>query len=207
MASEFRELVLGEEFMDLLREPENAAVAETVDVEALGESLEANLKAQLSLYRDYVETAQRQKLAMVNGKADENNAINAESEHLLATLGALEADRVGLVEKILATRPGLVADAARVKCELLYPFFSPALALRVKAVRAGLLKAVEELKRVMAVNQALVENGTRIIHTTIGIMTSVVGRGKQEKMASTYTKKGAINVGKVQVRNLINRSV
>lgn len=207
MASEFRELVLGEEFMDLLREPQIAAVAETVDVEALGESLEANLKAQLSLYRDYVETAQRQKLAMVNGKADENNAINAESEHLLATLGALEADRVGLVEKILATRPGLVADAARVKCELLYPFFSPALALRIKAVRAGLLKTVEELKRVMAVNQALVENGTRIIHTTIGIMTSVVGRGKQEKMASTYTKKGAINVGKVQVRNLINRSV
>ena len=56
-------------------------------------------------------------------------------------------------------------------------------------------------------NQALVENGSRIIHTTIGILTSVVGRGKSDKMSATYTKKGAANVGKVQIRNLINRSV
>jgi FlgN protein len=206
MASEYRELVLGEEFMDLLREPV-AAVDESVDVEALGESLEANLRAQLSLYRDYVEVANRQKLAMVNGRVSETNEVNAESEHLLATLGALEADRAGIVGKILAGRPGFSGAAALVKCELLYPFFSPALALRIKGARASLLKTVEELKRVMSVNRALVENGSRILHTTIGIMTSVVGRGKQEKMAQTYTKKGAINVGKVQVRNLFNRSV
>ena len=58
----------------------------------------------------------------------------------------------------------------------------------------------------MNINAALVENGSRIIHTTIGIITSVVGRGKNEKL-STYTKKGAVNLGKVQIRNLINRSV
>src|SRR5688572_27313058 len=104
MASEYRELVLGEEFMDLLREPETVAV-EAVDVEALGESLEANLRAQLALYRDYVEVATRQKLAMVNGKVSESQEMNAESEHLLTTLGALEADRSGLVGRILASRP------------------------------------------------------------------------------------------------------
>jgi hypothetical protein len=60
---------------------------------------------------------------------------------------------------------------------------------------------------VLAVNRALVENGSRIIHTTVGIMTSVVGRGKADKQNQTYTKKGAVSVGKVQVRNLINRSV
>lgn len=206
MASEYRELVLGEDFMDLLREPE-APAAEPVDAEALGESLEANLHAQLSLYRDYVEVATRQKLAMVNGNLSESNGINAESERLLAALGALEADRTGLVGKILAARPGISEDAARVKCELLYPCFSPALALRIKGARSSLLKIVEDLKRVMSVNQALVENGSRILHTTIGIMTSVVGRGKQDKMSQTYTKQGAINLGKVQVRNLINRSV
>ena len=206
MASEYRELVLGEEFMDLLREPAAVAV-EAVDVEALGESLEANLRAQLALYRDFVEVANRQKLAMVNGRVSETAGANGESEHLLTTLGALEVDRAGLVGKIIAGRPGIPGDAAQVKCELLYPFFSPALALRIKSARASLLKAVEELKRVVAVNQALVENGSRILHTTIGIMTSVVGRGKSDGMAQTYTKKGAINVGKVQVRNLINRSV
>jgi hypothetical protein len=206
MASEYRELVLGEEFMDLLREPV-AIAPEAADLEALGESLEANLRAQLSLYRDYLETANRQKAAMVNGRVEETAAVNLQSEHLLTALGALEADRVGLVEKILASRPGVSGEAAKVKCELLYPCFSPALALRIKGARASLLQTVEELKRVLAVNRALVENGSRILHTTIGIMTSVVGRGKHEKMAQTYTKKGAINVGKVQVRNLINRSV
>jgi hypothetical protein len=206
MASEYRELVLGEDFMDLLREPAEAA-PETVDAEALGESLEANLRAQLSLYRDYVDVANRQKLAMVNGDLAGSNGINLESERLLATLGALEADREGLVGKILASRPGFSGDAAKVKCELLYPCFSPALALRIKGARASLLKTVDELKRVMAVNRALVENGSRILHTTIGIMTSVVGRGKEEKASQTYTKKGSLNVGKVQVRNLINRSI
>jgi hypothetical protein len=206
MASEFRELVLGEEFMDLLREPA-ARPAPAADVEALGESLEANLRAQLNLYRDYVETASRQKLAIVNGKPVESGEINVESEHLLSALGSLEADRVGLVEKIMASRPGLAGEAAKIKCELLYPFFSPALALRIKGARASLLQTVEELKRVLAVNRALVENGSRIIHTTIGIMTSVVGRGKGDKAAATYTKKGGFNLGKVQVRNLINRSV
>ena len=206
MASEFRELVLGEEFMDLLRDPETPSHVENVDVESLGESLEANLRAQLSLYRDYVETANRQKMAMVNGRLAENNEINVASEHILITLGALEADRAGLVEKIASGCAGLSRNPAGVKCELLYPFFSPGLALSIKSTRASLLKTVEELKRVMAVNQALVDNGTRIIHTTIGIMTSVVGRTRSEKM-STYTKKGAINVGKVQVRNLFNRSV
>lgn len=207
MASEFRELVLGEEFMDLLREPETDAAAPAADVEALGESLEANLRAQLALYGGYVESANRQKLALVNGRLAENQGVNAESERILSALGALEADRIGLVEKIAAARPGLPAEAAKVKCEVLYPFFSPDLALRVKAARASLLKTVEELKRVMAVNQALAENGSRIIHTTIGIMTSVVGRNRNEKMAATYTRKGAINPGKVQIRNLVNRSV
>lgn len=205
MASEFRELVLGEEFMDLLRDPV-ALPAEDVDVESLGESLEANLRDQLSLYRGYVDAANRQKLAMVNGRLAENNALNTESELILSRLASLEAARTDLVGKIISSRSGQVQSAAQIKCEVLYPLFSPELARRIKAARTSLLLTVEELKRVMTVNRALVENGSRIIHTTIGIMTSVVGRGKTERM-STYTKKGAINVGKVQVRNLFNRSI
>lgn len=206
MASEYRELVLGEEFMELLREPE-AKADESVDIDALGESLEANLRAQLALYRDYVETATRQKLALVNGKAEDNADINVESEHLLSTLGALEADRIAVIEKIIAARPGFAGEAAKVKCEILYPLFSAPLASRVKAARTSLVQTVEDLKRVLSVNRALVENGSRIIHTTVGIMTSVVGRGKSDKQSQTYTKKGAVSVGRVQVRNLINRSV
>lgn len=206
MPSEYRELVLGEEFMDLLREPESIPAAPSVDAESLGVSLEDNLLAQLALYRDYLETANRQKLAMVNRSLEEGRGANAESERLLGSLAALETERLSIIGKIASAIPGLPREAAEVKCEHLYPAFSPALALRIKGVRASLLKAVEDLKRSMAVNRALVENGSRIIHTTIGIMTSVVGRNQNERM-STYTRKGAVNVGKVQVRNLINRSV
>ena len=106
MASEFRELVLGEEFMDFLRDPEPAPARAKADVEALGESLEANLRAQLGLYREYVETANRQRLAMINGGA-RGADINVESEQLLTALASLEADRIALVEGILAAGPGL----------------------------------------------------------------------------------------------------
>jgi hypothetical protein len=37
-------------------------------------------------------------------------------------------------------------------------------------------------------------------------MTSVAGRSKTDKM-NTYTAKGNVNVGKTQLRNLVNRSV
>ncbi len=206
MASEFRERVLGEEFMYLLRDPKPAPAAGMADVEAHGEALEANLRAQLGLYREYAEAAGRQRLAMINGGTG-SAEINAECEPLIAALGSLESDRISLVEKILDARPGTASDPAKVKCESLYPLFGPDLALRIRDARASLLQAVAELKRVLEVNRAMVENGSRIIHTTIGIMTSVVGRGKADRMSATYTKKGAVNVGKVQVRNLFNRSV
>lgn len=205
MATGYGDLALGEEFMDLLRDPGPDSAAAPKDVEAEGEALEANLRAQLGLYREYVAAADRQRLSLINGSRGVD--ANAESERLLAALGALEADRIALVERILEARPGLADDPAKVKCELLYPCFGPDLALRVRDARASLLEAVAELKRLLEVNRALVENGSRIIHTTIGIMTSVVGRGRAERASATYTKKGAVNVGKVQVRNLINRSV
>lgn len=205
MAVNFKELALGEEFMDLLREPETIP-ASMGDVEGFGLQLEANLGAQLDLYREYLATAERQKTAMANRRLAESQEINVESERLLGRLAALEAERISIVSRIAAERPGLSAVPSQVKCEALYPHLSPALAARIKDVRTLLFRAVEDLKRVMEVNRSMVENGSRIIHTTIGIMTSVVGRPKAERM-STYTKKGALNVGKVQVRNLINRSV
>jgi hypothetical protein len=209
MGADYKELVLGEEFMDLLREPESVPAAEAPEagVDALGERLEANLRAQLGLYREYLAAGDRQKTAMVNRRLADNQAINAEIERLLGGLGALEAERLDIVSRIAAARPGLPSDPAAVKCEALCAHFGPGLARRVLDARAALVESVADLKRLMAVNRALVENGSRIIHTTVGIMTSVVGRTKDDKMATTYTRKGAINVGKVQVRNLINRSV
>jgi hypothetical protein len=204
MGSEYRELVLGTEFMDLLREPEAAGV--DADIDVLGEALVENLEAQRRVYSAYLAAAEKQKLALVNNRLSENQAVNEEAERVLSNLSGLESDRLGIAERILSARPDLAPSAAQLRCESLYSALEPLLARRLMEARAALRKAVDELQRVLAVNAALVENGSRIIHTTIGIITSVVGRTRADNM-STYTKKGSVNVGKVQIRNLINRSV
>lgn len=204
MRSEYRQLILGEDFADLLGEAAPAPAASgAVDRDALCGKLVANMRAQLGLYLSYREQADIQRLALVNRRLSENQGVNLEVDKLLNSLAVLETERIALADAILGKRG---EASAPVKCESIYPLVQPALAAELREVRSALLDAVAALKQVLAVNQALVENGSKIIHTTIGILTSVVGRTKSEKM-NTYTAKGGVNVGKVQIRNLVNRSV
>lgn len=225
MGFNYKELVLGEEFADLLRAPATNAEP-SVDMEALGESLIINLHKQLDLYTVYLQQAERQRLALVNRKLEENYQANVESEKLIGCLSTLETERIALTGKILGPAKSapvakpLAAGAAgrageavetdkggfQAKCETIYPLLSPARAERLKACRDSLVKATGDLKQVLTINMALAENGSRMIHTTIGIMTSVVGRKQYEKL-NTYTSKGSVRMGKMQIRNLINRSV
>jgi FlgN protein len=210
MSFKYKELVLGEEYADLLSDlPATQVHAE--DIEARGEELIQNLNAQLTLYRDYLEQANRQRMALVNRKLDENSHANVESERLIGSLNILEEKRIQITLKILGmVNPGTASKpndfAQKAKCENIYPLLSPVNAARLKTCRDALVKATAEVKYVLGINMALVENGSRIIHTTVGIMTSVVGRKQNEKM-NTYTARGSVRIGKIQVRNLINRSV
>lgn len=205
MGSEFRELVLGREFMDLLDEPQAAALPE-VDLDALSEALLANMREQCNAYATYLVNAEKQRMALVNHKLEDNQALNLEAEHMVSALTSLETARLRIVERMLEAHPELAPAPAQLRCESLIPLINGELAGRLQEVRASLRGIIETLQRVLNVNAALVENGTRIIHTTIGIITSVVGRSRADKL-TTYTRKGAVNVGKVQIRNLINRSV
>jgi hypothetical protein len=205
MGSEYRELVLGSEFMDLLDAPERSFEADA-DIAPMAEALAANLDAQRAVYAEYRAAAEVQKLALINNRLEETRSVNGDAEKALSSLAGLESERLAIVAAILEARPGLAPAAGHLRCEALYPALEPAQARRLRDSREALRKDVDDLQRLLAVNAALVENGSRIIHTTIGIITSVVGRSKTDKM-STYTKKGGVNVGKVQIRNLINRSV
>jgi hypothetical protein len=207
MGSANRQSLLGEEFADLLEAPAApaAAPAAPVDRNALCETLIANMDAQQSLYAAYLDQANRQRLALVNRRLAENHDVNREADQLVNSLASLEEERIAVTERIVGPRKAGEATAP-VKCEAIYPLVDPDLAARLKDCRDRLLVAVGELKRVLAVNLALVENGSRIVHTTIGIMTSVAGRTKAEKM-NTYTAKGNVNVARLQIRNLVNRSV
>jgi hypothetical protein len=207
MRSEYRQLLLGEDFADLLGEAVPAAADETVDRDALCGKLIANMRAQLALYIAYRGQADVQRMALVNRRLNENQGVNLEVDKVLNSLAGLEAERIVLTASIIGTRAaGEASTPGSVKCEAIYPLVSAANAIDLRAVRGELLDAVAELKQLLAINQALVENGSKIIHTTIGILTSVVGRTKADKM-NTYTAKGGVNVGKVQIRNLVNRSV
>lgn len=201
-----RQAILGDEFADLFAEQAvPGPVAAPVDREALGARLIENLESQLELYRAYREQADRQRQALVNRRLAENMDANVAIEKLLHSLAGLEEDRLKLTNAILGPRKA--GDASTpAKCEALYPLIGSANAARLKECRDALVESVGALKGILAVNQALIENGSRIIHTTIGILTSVAGRSKADRMG-LYTAKGGLNYGRVQVRNLVNRSV
>lgn len=204
MGSAYRGLLLSEEFADLLEEP-LPVIAPPIDARALCETLIRNLQAQMKLYTAYLAQAQRQRMALVNRRLAETHDVNHEAEKLVGSLASLEEERLAVTRQLVG--PHKAGDAsAPVRCEAIYPLVAPEQAARLKACRDELLKAVAELKRALDVNLALVENGSRIVHTTIAIMTSVAGRSKSEKM-NTYTAKGNVNVAKLQIRNLVNRSV
>ena len=197
-----------EDFADLLGETANgspAMVVESIDTQSLCESLIANLDAQNDVYVAYLEQANRQRLALVNRRLADSLDVNEETDRLVNSLAALERERLEVTAKILGPRLAGAASTPA-KCEAIFPVVAPDQAARLKDSRDILIASVAELKRVLAVNMALVDNGSRIIHTTIGIMTSVAGRSKTDKM-NTYTAKGNVNMGKTQLRNLVNRSV
>lgn len=205
MAALTRQAILGDEFADLFAEPAPASAGPKADAESLCGLLIANLRSQLGLYEAYRGQAERQRQALINRKLAENVEVNAEMERLLNSLAGLEEERIGLVESILGPRKA--GDASTpAKCDAIYPLVSAGSAARLKECRDELAGIMGELKRILSVNQVLVENGSKIIHTTIGILTSVAGRSKADRMG-LYTAKGSVQYGKVQIRNLVNRSV
>jgi flagellar FlgN protein len=208
MGTEKRAALGRGDFADLLGETETGSPAlamESIDTQSLCETLLANLDAQNEVYLAYLEQANRQRQALVNRRLTDSLDVNEETDRLLNSLAGLERERIAVTAKILGPRLAGAASTPA-KCEAIFPMVSPVQAARLKGSRDILIASVAELKRVLAVNMALVDNGSRIIHTTIGIMTSVAGRSKTDKM-NTYTSKGNVNMGKTQLRNLVNRSV
>jgi hypothetical protein len=209
MSTQKRATLGREDFADLLGESESTgstAVAEIhVDTQSLCETLIANLDAQNDVYIAYLEQANRQRLALMNRRLADSQNVNEETDRLLNRLSGLENERITVTAGILGPRLAGAASTPA-KCEAIFPVVAPEQAGRLKDSRDALMASVAELKRVLAINMALVDNGSRIIHTTLGILTSVAGRSKTDKM-NTYTARGNVNVGKTQLRNLVNRSV
>jgi hypothetical protein len=217
MATLTRQAIL-EEFSELFADAAPAASAPKVDREALCSRLIGNLRGQLGLYATYRALAERQRTALINRRLADSLDVNGEIEKLLHNLAGLEEDRQGITSAILGLRkagdastpaaaaPASSAASSPAKCEAIYPLVSSESAARLKECRDALMESMGALRQTLTVNQALIENGSKIIHTTIGILTSVAGRSKADRMG-LYTAKGGVNYGRVQIRNLVNRSV
>src|SRR5437870_4799359 len=120
MGSEFREMVLGSEFSDLLDEPKSPT-APAANIDALVEVLIENLDAQRAVYVEYLAAAERQKMALVNHRLPEVQAANSDGEKAISDLGTLESERLAIAERIVAARRDIAPAAAQLRCEILYP--------------------------------------------------------------------------------------
>lgn len=165
------------------------------------EDLRRNLEEQKEALDAYLDLCGRQRQALLKNDMLENQALNGEAETASFALARLEEERHLLVER-LADLHGVTLPA---RCLDLVPFLPPPEAEAVSRLRHELQGRMEKLKEALFLNLALVQNGRKVIHTTIGIVTSVVGRGAADRL-SGYGPQGALRRESPQVRALFQRS-
>ncbi len=188
---------------------QNNAIAEYTDPrEMLGEELTLNFKAQYAGYEHYLSLAEKQRLVLINRQLVGNEELNLQSEEIVQYLFDLELRRIDLTERLLVFHPDpqMGLENNSIRCEQIYPCLYPQEAAKLKHWRDALVEKLKILRFVLDTNAALAENGQKIIHTTIGILTSVVNRKHTDRF-QVYGRQGQVHQDRSQVRNLINRMV
>jgi hypothetical protein len=92
-----------------------------------------------------------------------------------------------------------------IKLDEVLPLLPEALRQNIEAPRAQLKSMIPEVQRKLRINAALAENGSKVVHATMGIITSIVGRQGPDRH-QIYGAKGTTRFGRTQVRSLMNRS-
>ncbi len=158
---------------------------------------------------------ERQRQALMQSHLTELEVINAEADQALAELDLLNfsrkdlTDRLALACKISALPKipgkGPGSDVSEIKLEDLLPYLPDDAKFAVQTQRQRLKSNLPEMQRQWAINSALAANGSRIVHTTLSILTSVVGREGPDRH-QVYGAKGKTHYARAQVRSLLNRS-
>lgn len=162
--------------------------------------------------RDLME---RQRQALMQSRLTELEIINAEADQALAELDLVNASRKDLAHRLaqacesLAFRKsdgkGQGLEPGEIKLEDLLPYLPEEARAKVQTQRQRLKSSLPEMQRQWAINSALAANGSRIVHTTLSIMTSVIGREGPDRH-QVYGAKGKTQYARTQVRSLLNRS-
>lgn len=170
-------------------------------------------------YGAVAETAKRQRSALIRGKQDEIESVNQEAESLSSEISFIEVERAQLAARLYALVQGrdihpresfsYESDAqwdAPVKAETLMPFLPSAVAKAMMDVRIRLRERLMDLRKEFAVNATLAENGRRIVHASMSLITSVIGREGPDKH-QFYGQKGKAQFARTQVRSILNKKV
>jgi hypothetical protein len=189
------------------------------DLRHAGEQLIAQLAAMGECYTVLVGLVEKQRKALIHNRMENLDAINSDIELAYAELEKIEMDRYNLVQNLSkicnhptksnANRlwsPDLEEDEIPVKLEELLPYFPVAITQGLELQRSRLKAQLPLLKRELSINAALAENGSRIVHATLSMLTSVVGREGPDRH-QVYNARGAVQFGRQQVRCLLNRKI
>lgn len=190
-------------------------------IRVAGEHLVSLMDALIEGHQALVPLIKAQRQALVQNRIADLAAANEELDAALAELERLETDRQALASKIhrLGEIEGRSAgvslrvspwapeaewDQPAVKLEDLMEFLPPVLGAELQGRKKRLTGELLRLKSELGVNTALAENGTRVVHATLGILTSVVGRTGPDRH-QIYGSKGKAQYARTQIRSLMNR--
>lgn len=190
----------------------------TTALQAAGSHL-AEILARMIEKQELLSLAlERQRHALVQGHSEQIEAANLECEGHCAELERLEHERESLTARLdrmgrgLPTTPRVNAwstDAEwrslPIKLDEVLPLLPEAVRQAIEAPRARLKSMIPEVQRKLRINAALAENGSKVVHATMGIITSIVGRQGPDRH-QIYGAKGTTRFGRTQVRSLMNRS-
>jgi FlgN protein len=160
----------------------------------------------------------RQRHALVQGHIEQIEAANLECEGLCAELERFENERESLTARLDRMGRGLPAtprvNAWSTEAELkglpvrldeVLPHLPENVRAAIEDPRKRLKGMIPEVQRKLRINAALAQNGSKVVHATLGIITSIVGRQGPDRH-QIYGAKGTTRFGRTQVRSLLNRS-
>ena len=167
------------------------------------EGLYTSLEKLKELYQAYLEIAREQRQALINHNLTKNQQLNRSCESILEEMSYWERNRQEKVEKLASYFEVPIHEGLRLDDIAVY--LERKTAEKLFRTRAALKEILQELRRVLHSNQALAENGRKVIQKTFSIITST--KVKPDKNPGVYGSGGRSVKDNKQSHQLVNYKV
>jgi FlgN protein len=189
----------------------------TDELSPAGRQIAAMLRVLVEKQQMLEKVLDRQRNALIQGKLEAIDAANVDAETLLSDMERIDLERESLAVRISKVVRGdncstksnpwsMEAETDSVKLDDLLPYFNEDVRQEIESPRQALKQLIPLTRRKLSANSALALNGSKIVHATLGILTTIVGREGPDKH-QIYGAQGKTHYGRTQVRSLWNRKV